>query len=60
MHLLGRLTNLPAPLAAVFKALQDEPLPPSEHHALPPETGRLGNGVVQRAVVKVLTAVTGL
>jgi hypothetical protein len=57
MHLLERLTNLPAPLAAVFEALPDEPLPPSELPALPtPTTGRLGNGVVQRAVVKVLAA----
>jgi hypothetical protein len=59
MHLLGRLTNLPAPLAAVFEALPDEPLEPTEHPALPPETGRLGNGVVVRAVVKVLAAANG-
>jgi transposase InsO family protein len=54
MHLLGRCTNPSAPLEAVFEALPDEPLEPIEGPAPESETGRLGNGVVQRAVVKVL------
>jgi hypothetical protein len=56
MHLLGRLTNLSAPLAAVFEALPDEPIEPSLRPEPQVATGRLGNGVVQRAVVKVLAA----
>ncbi len=59
MHLLGWLTNLSALLAAVFKALPDEPLEPKERPAPEHETGRLGNGVVQRTVVKVLAAANG-
>jgi hypothetical protein len=59
MHLLGRLTNPSAPLQAVFAALPDEPLEPVEQPTPPPATGRLGNGVVQRAVVKVLAASGG-
>jgi hypothetical protein len=60
VHLLGRLTNPPAPLMAVFEALPDElihasaPLEPA-----PTPTGRLGNGEVKRAVVKVLAAASG-
>jgi hypothetical protein len=54
MHLLEHLTNPSAPLKAVFEALPDAPLEPIEHPTPPPETARLGNGVVQRAVVKVL------
>jgi hypothetical protein len=57
MHLVGQLSNLSAPLAAVFEILPDEPItptrPPESCH---PTTGRLGNGVVQRAVVRVLAA----
>lgn len=59
MHLLERFTNPSAPLKAVFDALPDEPLKPIEHPTPSPGTGRLGNGVVQRAVVKVLTAANG-
>jgi len=59
MHLLGHCNNPSAPLIAVFEALPDEPLEPTEHPTPPPETGRLGNGEVQRAVVKVLTAAVG-
>jgi hypothetical protein len=55
MHLVGHCTNPSAPLKAVFEALPDEPLEPIERPAPESETGRLGNGVVQRAVVKVLT-----
>jgi hypothetical protein len=40
----------------VFEALPDELLEPVERPAPGPETGRLGNGVVLRAVVKVLAA----
>jgi hypothetical protein len=43
----------------VFEALPDEPLEPIERSVPEPETGRLGNGVVQRAIVKVLAAATG-
>jgi hypothetical protein len=56
MHLLGRLTNLPAPLAAVFDALPDEPIERTVRPKPKPATGRLGNGVVKRAIVKVLSA----
>jgi hypothetical protein len=41
---------------AVFEALPDEPLEPIEAPTPTPEMGRLGNGVVQRAVAKVLAA----
>ncbi len=54
MHLLGQLSNPSAPLETVVDVLPDEALEPIEHPAPEPETGRLGNGVVQRAVVKVL------
>jgi hypothetical protein len=54
MHLLGHFTNPSAPLVAVFEALPDVPLEPAEQPTLPPETGRLGNGEVKRAVVKAL------
>jgi hypothetical protein len=43
-------------LKAVFDALPDEPLEPIEHPTPAATAGRLGNGVVKRAVVKVLTA----
>jgi hypothetical protein len=56
MHLLGRLTNLPAPLAAVFEALPDEPIEPTVQPEPLPASGRFGNGEVQRVVVKVLAA----
>lgn len=59
MHLLGRFTNPSAPLAAVFEALPDEPIEPTVHPEPQVATGRLGNGVVQRAVVKVLAAAGG-
>lgn len=60
MHLLGHYFNHPSsPLQAIFNALPDEPLEPTEHPARQPETGRLGNGVVQRAVIKVLAATSG-
>jgi hypothetical protein len=57
MHLLGRLTNPSAPLKAVFEALPDEPIEPTVRDPEPQvATGRLGNGVVQRAIVKVLAS----
>jgi hypothetical protein len=60
MHLLGHYFNHPSsPPQAIFDALPDEPLEPTERPEPPPETGRLGNGVVQRAVVKVLAAADG-
>jgi hypothetical protein len=56
MHLLGRFTNPSAPLAAVFEALPDEAIEPVASTIPEPSrtAGRLGNGVVQRAIVKVL------
>jgi len=54
MHLLEHLTNPSAPLKAVFEALPDEPIEPTVRPEPPVATGRLGNGVVQRAIVKVL------
>lgn len=59
VHLVGRLSNPSAALGAVFEALPDKPLEPKERLAPEPEKGRLGNGVVQRAVVKVLAADDG-
>ncbi|MGO9321603.1 MAG: hypothetical protein ACLQBY_12490 [Solirubrobacteraceae bacterium] len=60
MHLLGHYFNHPSsPLQAIFNALPDEPLEPTERPTPQPETGRLGNCVVQRAVVKVLAAADG-
>jgi len=56
VHLLGHFSNPSAPLKAVFEALPDEPIEPRVRPAPQPATGRLGNGVVQRAVVKVLAA----
>ena len=57
MHLLGRLSNPSAPLLAVFEALPDEAIEPTVQPEPLPASGRLGNGEVQRAVVKVLAAV---
>jgi hypothetical protein len=57
MHILEHLANPPAPLKAVFEALPDEPVEPTVGHERignTPASGRLGNGVVQRAVIQVL------
>jgi hypothetical protein len=54
MQLLGRFTNPSAPLAAVFEALPDDPIEPTTLPEPELPTGRLGNGEVQRAVVKAL------
>jgi hypothetical protein len=59
MQLLGRFSNPSAPLKAVFEALPDEPIEPTVCPEPQAETGRLGNGEVQRAVVKVLAAADG-
>jgi hypothetical protein len=56
MHLVGQLSNPSAPLAAVFQALSDEPIKPTGPPEPQLDVGRLGNGVVQRAVVKVLVS----
>lgn len=56
MHLLGRLSNPSAPLLAVFKVLLDEPIESTAQPEPLPASGRLGNGEVQRAVVKVLAS----
>jgi hypothetical protein len=59
VHLLGRLTNPSAPLLAVFEALPDEPIKASAPSEPVAPTGRLGNGEIKRAVVKVLAAADG-
>jgi hypothetical protein len=56
MHLVGQLSNPSVALAAVFEALPDEPIKAAVRHEPQLEVGRLGNGVVQRAVVKVLVS----
>lgn len=56
VHLLEHLTNPTGPLKAVFEALGDEPIESSGCSEPQTATGRLGNGVVQRAVIKVLAA----
>jgi hypothetical protein len=56
MRLVGQLSNPSAPLAAVFKALSDEPVKAVVRPEPQLDVGRLGNGVVQRAVVKVLAS----
>lgn len=57
MHLVGRLSNPSATLAAVFEAAFVVRPGPRESVVVEPVSRRLGNGVVQRAVVKVLTVV---
>jgi hypothetical protein len=60
MHILERYSSVPAPLQAVFEALPDEPIKPTE--PLGPEpvpTGRLANGEVKRSIVKLLAAADG-
>ncbi len=60
MRLVGQLSNPSGPLKTVFKALPDEPIKLSATHEPPSaSSGRLGNGVVQRAVVKVLASAGG-
>jgi hypothetical protein len=59
VHILGHFSNPSSSLQAIFNALPDEPLEPTEQPTPTPETGRLGNGVVQRAVIKVLAAAKG-
>lgn len=59
MHLLGRYTNPSSALQAIFDALPDEPIEPTACPEPQAETGRLGNGEVQRAAVKVLAAADG-
>jgi hypothetical protein len=60
MHLLGHFSNPSSSLQAIFNALPDEPLAYSVEPApaVPVAAQRLGNGVVQRAVIKTLGAVT--
>jgi hypothetical protein len=55
--MVGQLSNPSAALAAVFEAaavVRPEPRDPRESIVVGPASRRLGNGVVQRAVVKVL------
>jgi hypothetical protein len=56
MHLVGQVSNPSAALVAVFEALADEPIEETARPQPQLDVGRLGNGVVQRAVVKVLTS----
>jgi hypothetical protein len=58
MHLLGHFSNPSSSLQAIFDNLPDGPIAPAAGGSVPPEPlmRRLGNGVVQRAVVKVLAA----
>ncbi len=56
MHLVGQLSNPSAALAAVFEALSDEPIKATVHPEPEVDVRRLGNGVVQRAIVKVLAS----
>ncbi len=63
MHLVGQLSNPSGPLAttvleAAGGALR-RPAGLQRPIAVEPASRRLGNGVVQRAVVKVLAAVSG-
>jgi len=56
MRLVGQLSNPSAPLAAVFEALPHQPTKATARPEPQIYVGRLGNGVVQRAVVKVLAS----
>jgi hypothetical protein len=59
MHLVGQLSNPSGPLVAVLEAVNVARRRPAVEQAtvaVEPSLGRLGNGVVQRAVVKVLAA----
>jgi hypothetical protein len=56
MHLAGQLSNPSGPLEAVFNALLSESLRPATRFEPQPEAGLLGNGVVQRAAVRVLAS----
>lgn len=60
MHLVGQCSNPSGPLRAIFDALPDGPIVRKagslERVAPAPKMLKLGNGVVQAAVVKVLAA----
>jgi hypothetical protein len=59
MRLVGQLSNPSEQLAAVLEAVsiaRRRPVAAQGVIAVEPPLGRLGNGVVQRAVVKVLAA----
>jgi hypothetical protein len=56
MRLVGQLSNPSAALGAVFEALPDESIKATVRPGPQLDVGRLGNGVVQRAVVKVLVS----
>jgi hypothetical protein len=56
MQLVGQLQNPSPSLQAVFDALRDSPAASEQPVAALEPPMRLGNGVVQRAVVKVLGA----
>ncbi len=54
VRLVGQLSNPSAALTAVFEGLSDEPIKAVARPEPQLDVGRLGNGVVQRAVVKAL------
>jgi hypothetical protein len=57
MHLVEQLSNPSGPLETVFETLPDEPIKATARPEPQLDVGRLGNGVVQRAVVNVLVSV---
>jgi hypothetical protein len=62
MHLVGQLSNPSAALVAVFEAAGGalrRPAGLQRPIAVEPASRRLGNGVVQRAVVQVIAAANG-
>jgi hypothetical protein len=56
MHLVGQLSNPSAALREVFEAPSDEPTKATARPEPQLDVRRLGNGAVQRAVVKVLAS----
>jgi hypothetical protein len=56
MRLVGQLSNPSAALTAVFEAVSDEPIMATARLERRADAGRLGNGVVQRAVVRALAS----
>jgi len=56
MRLVGQLSNPSAALGVVFEALSDQPINAIARPEPQREGVRLGNGVVQRAVVKALAS----